>query len=76
MRDRVSNRRLFILPHEAAVAIYVGAEYGGELAFQYSLPMRNTHARYGAVSIACDRNPAATPAFAVVRAHNEPRREA
>ena len=27
--------RLFILPHEAAVAVHVGAENGGELALQY-----------------------------------------
>jgi hypothetical protein len=28
--------RLFVLPHKAAVAVYVGAEYSGELAFQSS----------------------------------------
>jgi hypothetical protein len=29
------QRRLFILSHEAAVAVNVGAEYGGELALHY-----------------------------------------
>src|SRR5713226_1835498 len=28
--------RLLVLPHEAAIAEDVGAEYGGELTFQYS----------------------------------------
>jgi hypothetical protein len=28
--------RLFVLPHEAAVAVHVGAEYRGELPFQSS----------------------------------------
>ncbi len=28
--------RPFVLPHEAAVAEDIGAEYGGELTFQYS----------------------------------------
>jgi hypothetical protein len=28
--------RLLILPHKAAVAVYVGAKYGGELTFKSS----------------------------------------
>src|SRR5216684_107534 len=31
-----AQRRLFILTHEAAIAEDIGAEYGGELTFQYS----------------------------------------
>src|ERR1700755_1266152 len=31
-----SERRLFVFPHEAAIAEYVGAEYGGGLAFDPS----------------------------------------
>src|SRR5713226_10714068 len=30
--------RLFVLPHEAAVAEDIGAEYGGELTFQHPPP--------------------------------------
>jgi hypothetical protein len=33
-----AQRHLFTLPHEAAVAINVGAEYGGELTFQNPPP--------------------------------------
>ncbi len=32
--------RLFIFPHEAAIAVYVGAEYGGELTFHALNPRR------------------------------------
>jgi hypothetical protein len=33
MGGKGMQRRLLILPHQAAIAVYVGAEYGGELAF-------------------------------------------
>ena len=33
MGRKREQRRLFILPHEAAVAVDVGTEYGGEFAF-------------------------------------------
>ena len=35
MRSKRVQRRLLILSHEAAVAVHVGAEYGGELALHY-----------------------------------------
>src|SRR5712692_1552530 len=35
MRGQSAKGRLFVLPHEAAVAEDIGTEYGGELAFQY-----------------------------------------
>src|SRR6266852_321433 len=31
-----TQRRLFVLPHEAAIAEYIGTEYGGEFAIHYS----------------------------------------
>jgi hypothetical protein len=34
--------RLFVLPHEAAVAVNVGAEYGGELALHDLTPRRES----------------------------------
>ena len=37
MRGQSAERRLFILPHEAAVAVNIGAEYGGELTFHLRL---------------------------------------
>jgi hypothetical protein len=36
MRGQGAECRLFVLPHEAAVAVHVGAEYRGELAFRSS----------------------------------------
>ena len=42
MSGQGDKGRLLIFPHEAAVAVDVGAEDSGELAFQYSLP----HAGY------------------------------
>src|SRR6266851_6201937 len=35
MRGQSAKGRLFVLPHEAAVAEDIGTEYGGELTFQY-----------------------------------------
>src|SRR5712692_7510935 len=35
MRGQSAQRRLFVLPHEAAIAEDIGTEYGGELTFQY-----------------------------------------
>src|SRR6266851_9495753 len=35
MRGQSTECRLFVLPHEAAIAEHIGAEYGGELTFQY-----------------------------------------
>src|SRR5712672_2118994 len=35
MGGKRAQRCLFVLPHEAAVAVDVGAEYGGELALHY-----------------------------------------
>ena len=43
MRGQGAERRLFVLPHEAAVAEHVGAEYGGELTFHP--PPLASHAR-------------------------------
>jgi len=37
MRGQGSDRRLFVLPHEATVAMDVGAEDSGELAFHIHL---------------------------------------
>jgi hypothetical protein len=34
MGRKRAQRRLFILPHEAAVAVNVGAEYGSKLPLQ------------------------------------------
>jgi hypothetical protein len=36
-----TDRRLFVLSHEAAVAEHVGAEYGGEFAFHAILKNQN-----------------------------------
>src|SRR5216684_1584753 len=36
MRGQGAERRLLVLPHEAAVAEDIGTEYRGELTFQYS----------------------------------------
>jgi hypothetical protein len=33
--NQTAQRRLLVLPHEAAVAEDVGTEYGGELALHY-----------------------------------------
>ena len=38
MRGEGAVSRLLVLPHEAAIAEHIGAEYGGELAFQYPPP--------------------------------------
>src|SRR5713226_4580404 len=35
MRGQSAKSRLFVLPHEAAIAEDIGTEYGGELPFQY-----------------------------------------
>src|SRR5229473_3798397 len=35
MRGQSAEGRLFVLPHAAAIAEDIGAEYGGELTFQY-----------------------------------------
>src|SRR6266851_3024433 len=35
MQGQSAEGRLFVLPHEAAIAEDIGAEYGGELTFQY-----------------------------------------
>jgi hypothetical protein len=37
VRVEGTQRRLFLFPHEAAVAEHVGTEYGGELAFHTHL---------------------------------------
>src|SRR6266851_281893 len=37
-----AQRRLFVLPHEAAVAEDVGTEYGGELTLKYAPPTMGT----------------------------------
>src|SRR5216684_3260447 len=47
-----AQRRLFALPHEAAIAEDIGTEYGGELTFQYPPPS----AIYNRASpVACQR---------------------
>ena len=38
MRGKSTERRFFVLPHEAAVAEDIGAEYGGELTFHAPTP--------------------------------------
>ena len=50
MRGQGSNCRLFVLPHEAAVAVDVGAEDSGELAFHTHLSAHHP-AEYLIVSI-------------------------
>jgi hypothetical protein len=35
VKGQGSERQLLIFPHEAAIAVDVGAEYGGELALHY-----------------------------------------
>ena len=34
VRRESAESRLFVVPHEAAVAVHIGTEYGGELTFQ------------------------------------------
>jgi hypothetical protein len=50
MARQGAERRLLVLPHEAAVAEHVGAEYGGELALQ-TAPLRHGPVRRGWLSI-------------------------
>src|SRR5713226_4384712 len=42
MRGQSTERRLLVLPHEAAIAEHVGAEYGGELALHDLTPRRES----------------------------------
>jgi hypothetical protein len=44
MGGKGAQRRLFVIPHEAAVAENVGAEYGGELSLHYP-PLMTERAR-------------------------------
>ena len=50
MRGQGSDCRLFVLPHEAAVAVDVGTEDGGELAF-HTQPLQDDLARYRSCQI-------------------------
>jgi hypothetical protein len=45
VRRERAQRRLFVLLHEAAVAVDVSAEYGGELPFHFGLRRGDTHFR-------------------------------
>jgi len=47
--------RLFVFPHEAAIAVNVGAEYGGELAFHHTLPNEQIFLRDAASCQSGDR---------------------